>query len=230
MSRTRYVVREIFDTLQGEGARAGSRAVFVRFAGCNLWDGLEKHRARGQGACARWCDTDFAHGDGRTVEALLAEMGSLWPEAPGEPRWAVLTGGEPTLQVDAALIDALHAAGWSLAMETNGTVDPEGGALLDRIDHLCVSPKIGGELKRLRAHELKVVVPGVSPGNEAAFGPGWDRESLLELAARGRWDRWFVQPMDDANRAAHIEGAVQLVRSLPGWRLSLQTHKWIGLR
>jgi 7-carboxy-7-deazaguanine synthase (Cx14CxxC type) len=197
-----YTVKEIFYTLQGEGANAGRPAIFCRFAGCNLWSGLERDRAT---AACKFCDTEFVGGTKyATAEELARRISSE-----SECRLVVLTGGEPLLQVDAALIAALHSYGRLIAIETNGTIEaPEG------IDWICVSPKAGTEIKQLSGNELKVVVPQ----------EGLDMEWLggLEFSHR------FAQPMAGKERSQ--EWAVQWCLDNPAWRLSLQTHKLLGLR
>lgn len=249
MTPRTYVVREIFDTIQGEGARAGTRAVFLRLAGCNGWNGIEADRHKGPFACSRWCDTDFVGGERMTLPMIRSRLDGLWPcnhLARDRNRWVVLTGGEPALQVDQELLDGLHEAGWSIAMETNGTRDPAafslvaGDKLLDHVDHLCVSPKLGGKLERLRAHELKVVVPGVVPDLHALragavdHAHGWDLASLDALLATVivPAGALYLQPQDSPNeraRALYQQLAVEMVRHDPRWRLSLQTHKFLGL-
>ncbi|MBT2188929.1 7-carboxy-7-deazaguanine synthase [Sphingobium nicotianae] len=211
-----YAVKEMFLTLQGEGLQAGRRAVFLRFAGCNLWSGREADRA---GAICRFCDTDFVGTDGEnggkfaTPEALAAAAGLLWGEEPGD-RFLVVTGGEPMLQLDPPLVEALHKVGFEIAVESNGTLPATPG-----IDWLCISPKAGSEVVQRSGDELKLVWPqqGIDP--EALFD--WDFRAYL------------VQPMDRgseaANRATH-EAAIALVMSDCRWRLSLQTHKLLGLK
>lgn len=246
-----YAVKEIFLTLQGEGARAGTRAVFVRLSGCNLWSGHEADRAKGRGACARWCDTDFVGGEKLSAAAIMDRMDTLWQEPAYDsphPRWCVLTGGEPTLQVDVELLYALKADGWMIAMETNGTVNPldehtpgpADSTLLDLIDHLTVSPKLGSSLKRLTAHELRVVVPGqrrldsqqifalALPDDRVVVH--WTAEALERLADAGRWGSLYVSPMD-APDGLGVPTAIDLVlRQLsPRWRLSVQAHKTLKL-
>lgn len=230
----RYVIREVFDTLQGEGLRAGTRAVFVRFTGCNLWDGRPEHRDRGKGACALWCDTDFATGNQMTATELLSRMDAAWPED-GEPRWCVLTGGEPALQLDEDLLNALQNGGWKVAVETNGTVENEA---LQWCDWVCCSPKLGGGLVLERADELKVVLPGhVDPKK------GWTEEDLVMLASVVKARYYIVNPMDPAGvpiatthllgnlpgAAPRFEGAMKtcldFVRTHPNWRLGGQLHK-----
>ncbi|WP_085810434.1 7-carboxy-7-deazaguanine synthase [Sphingomonas sp. TZW2008] len=208
-----YAVKEMFLTLQGEGAQAGRRAVFVRFAGCNLWSGREQDRAS---AICRFCDTDFVGidglGGGRFADAAgLAEAAvKMWDGGEAD-RFVVLTGGEPMLQVDDALVDALHAAGFFIAIESNGTlpVHPE-------IDWVCISPKAGSTTVQRRGNELKLVWP--QPGSDVAAMEGWDFHHHL------------IQPLDDANAAANQAAAMALVMERPRWRLSLQTHKMLGLR
>lgn len=210
-----YSVKEIFYTLQGEGANAGRPAVFCRFAGCNLWSGRESDRAS---AVCQFCDTDFVGTDGTSggkfarAEALADVIAVHWPQGRGEAhRLVVLTGGEPLLQVDAALIDALHARGFRIAVETNGTVAaPEG------LDWICVSPKAGSTLVQRHGHELKVVIPQ----------PGLDLNELAELS----FENHFVQAMDGPLARENIERATALCMEDPRWRLSVQTHKVLGIR
>lgn len=218
-----YSVKEVFYTLQGEGTHAGRPAVFCRFAGCNLWTGREADRAS---AVCRFCDTDFVGTDGSgggkfaNPQGLAAHIGSFWPAGPaGEQgsRFVVLTGGEPLLQVDTALIEALHAQGFEIAVETNGTVAaPEG------LDWICVSPKAGAPLVQTWGHELKVVVPQA----------GFDEAALTAFEALDFVQR-RVQPMDSASpeqRLAAAEWAVQWCLDHPRWLLSVQTHKTLGIR
>ncbi|WP_407519355.1 7-carboxy-7-deazaguanine synthase [Methylobacterium oryzisoli] len=207
-----YAVKEIFHTLQGEGAQAGRSAVFCRFAGCNLWSGREADRAD---AVCRFCDTDFVGTDGSgggrfaDAAALADAIAAAW--GGGESgRYVVFTGGEPLLQLDAALLAAVHAHGFETAVETNGTQDaPEG------IDWICVSPKAGAPLRLTRGHELKLVYP------QAGLSP----EALAGLDFRHFW----LQPMDGPDRAAHTQAAVAYCLRDARWRLSLQTHKMIGI-
>ncbi len=208
-----YAVKEMFLTLQGEGIQAGRRAVFVRFAGCNLWSGREQDRA--EAACT-FCDTDFVGMDGSNggrygAAALAAKALALWGEASGVRPLAVLTGGEPLLQVDEALVDALHAVGFEVAVESNGTQQAPKG-----LDWICISPKAGTEIVQRSGDELKLVWPqkGVDP---AAF-EGWDFRHFL------------IQPMDCADREAALEAAISYVMAHPKWRLTLQNHKTAGLR
>jgi len=208
-----YAVKEIFLTLQGEGAQAGRRAVFCRFAGCNLWTGREQDRAK---AICKFCDTDFVGTDGTLggkyveAEALAATIAECWGPGDGD-RYVVLTGGEPMLQVDAALIGALHAQRFTIAIETNGTLAVPRG-----IDWICVSPKAGSDLVQTSGDELKLVWP--QPGSDVA------RLAALDFTHR------LVQPLDDPNAAANVQHCIDLVMADPRWRLSLQTHKSLGLR
>jgi 7-carboxy-7-deazaguanine synthase len=212
-----YAVKEIFYTLQGEGAQAGRPAVFCRFAGCNLWSGREADRAR---AVCRFCDTDFVGTDGsgggryRDAAALADHIAALWPEGVdgrADGRFVVCTGGEPLLQLDAALIAALHRLGFAVAVETNGTIAPPAG-----IDWLCVSPKAGAPLVVESGDELKVVVRQ----------QGLDPRDFEGLAFR----RFSVQPMDGRERARDTQWAIAFCLAHPQWRLSLQTHKLAGFR
>lgn len=201
-----YTVKEIFYTLQGEGAQAGRPAVFLRFAGCNLWTGREDDRDT---ARCRYCDTDFVGGDRFADAETLAEaVAALWPGG-GTP-YVVCTGGEPTLQLDAVLVDALHARGFQVAIETNGTRPLPPG-----LDWVCVSPKAGTELAVVAGDELKLVWPQ----------DGADPEALAALDFRHH----FLQPMDCADRAAATQECVRYCLTHPRWRLSLQTHKLIGI-
>jgi 7-carboxy-7-deazaguanine synthase (Cx14CxxC type) len=208
-----YSVKEAFKTLQGEGRHAGRAAVFCRFAGCNLWSGREADRAEAQ--CS-FCDTDFvgvdAEGGGRFADAaaLAAHLAALWGEG-REGRFAVLTGGEPMLQIDAALVGALHKQGFEIAVETNGTLEATPG-----IDWICVSPKAGTELKQRRGDELKLVYP--QEGAEPALYEGLDFRHFL------------LQPMDGPEILRNTSAAVDYCLAHPRWRLSLQTHKMIGVK
>jgi 7-carboxy-7-deazaguanine synthase len=208
-----YTVKEIFFTLQGEGANAGRPAVFCRFAGCNLWTGREADRA---GAICRFCDTDFfgVGPDGGKFEAadsLAAAVAARWPAQQRGERFVVCTGGEPLLQLDDALIDAFHALGFKVAVETNGTL-----AAPSSLDWICVSPKADAPLVQRAGDELKLVFP--QPGAEP------ERFESLDF------DHWFLQPMDGAQRAPNTPAAVQFCLAHPRWRLSVQTHKALGLR
>ena len=205
-----YAVKAIFLTLQGEGMQAGRRAVFLRFAGCNLWSGREQDRATAQ--CS-FCDTDFVGTDGVNggrydAETLAGKVAELWGEA--ERRLVVVTGGEPMLQLDAALIDALHARDFEVAVESNGTLPAPGG-----IDWLCVSPKAGTQVVQRSGDELKLVWP--QPDIDPAELAGWD------------FDHFLIQPMDGADARASLERSIAFVMEHPGWELSLQTHKLLGL-
>ncbi len=210
-----YAVKEIFYTLQGEGANAGRAAVFCRFAGCNLWTGREADRAT---AICRFCDTDFVGLDGTgggrfgAAAELAGAVSAAWSgAAAGVRRLVVCTGGEPLLQLDEALIDALHAEGLEIAVETNGTVPPPPG-----IDWLCVSPKAGAPLALERGDELKLVFPQ----------EGADPSRFERLAFR----EFFLQPMDGPAIEANTRAAVAYCLEHPRWRLSLQTHKIVGIR
>jgi 7-carboxy-7-deazaguanine synthase len=207
-----YAVKEIFLTLQGEGAQAGRPAVFCRFAGCNLWSGREEDRAE---AVCTFCDTDFVGMDGpgggrfADAEALAGAIEGTWGGGAAD-RLAVLTGGEPTLQLDAALIAALHARGFEIAIETNGTLPvPEG------VDWICVSPKADAPLVQTRGQELKLVYP------QAGHDPA--RFEQLDF------ERFLLQPMDGPDRAANTEAAIAYCLAHPRWRLSVQTHKYLGI-
>lgn len=207
-----YAVKSIFPTLQGEGMQAGRRAVFLRFAGCNLWSGRERDR---DSAVCRFCDTDFVGTDGRGggrfagADVLAAAVESCWGAARDE-RLVVATGGEPLLQLDAPLIDALHGCGFRIAVETNGTVPAPPG-----IDWLCVSPKAGSETLQRSGDELKLVWP--QPGSDWEAMQRWD------------FDHFLIQPMDGPDLAANTQSCIAFVQAQPRWRLSLQTHKWLGI-
>lgn len=209
-----YAVKEIFYTLQGEGANAGRAAVFCRFSGCNLWTGREEDRAR---AVCQFCDTDFVGTDGtrggkyKTAEELAAVVASEWPQGAGGQPLVVCTGGEPLLQLDAPLIDALHAQGFEIAIETNGTI-----AVPDGIDWVCVSPKMGSELVVKKGDELKVVMPQ----------DGQDFAAYEQLDFR----YFMVQAMDGPLARQNTAAAVDFCQRHPRWRLSLQTHKLLGIR
>ena len=209
-----YQVKEIFYTLQGEGANAGRPAVFCRFAGCNLWSGREQDRAT---AVCRFCDTDFVGTDGTLggkyadADALVHQIAALWPAGDTRHRFVVMTGGEPLLQVDDALIAALHAQGFFIAVETNGTLAAPAG-----IDWVCVSPKAGAPWVQRSGHELKVVWPQ----------PGTDLDALEAADFIHR----YLQPMDNLLRADNTEKCIALCLQRPAWRLSLQTHKITGIR
>jgi 7-carboxy-7-deazaguanine synthase (Cx14CxxC type) len=207
-----YAVKEIFLTLQGEGAHAGRAAVFCRFAGCNLWTGREQDRAS---AVCNFCDTDFVGmngpGGGRfaTADDLAAAVEAAWRGGPSD-RLVVLTGGEPLLQVDGPLISALHARGFSLALETNGTIAVPAG-----VDWICVSPKADAALAQVSGHELKLVYPQ----------PGVDPARFEHLS----FERFLLQPMDGPERTANTAAAIDYCLAHPRWRLSVQTHKYLGI-
>jgi 7-carboxy-7-deazaguanine synthase len=207
-----YAVKECFLTLQGEGVQAGSRAVFLRFAGCNLWSGREQDRASAQ---CNFCDTDFVGTDGQgggkfpSAQSLADQIEALWGVGADE-RLVVVTGGEPMLQLDAALIDELHRRGFRVAAETNGTLPATAG-----LDWICVSPKAGTEVVQREGDELKLVWPQL--GIEPAELEGW------------AFDHFLVQPMDCADRQQALDAAIALAMERPKWRLTLQAHKLVGL-
>ena len=210
-----YAVKEIFYTLQGEGAQTGRAAVFCRFAGCNLWSGRAEDRGRGAGGCSAWCDTDFVGTDGpgggrfRTAGELAAAVRAAWGDRGGAPM-VVCTGGEPLLQLDDAAIAALHAAGFTIAIETNGTQPVPAG-----VDWVCVSPKAGAPIVVEGGDELKLVHPqaGVDPARFAG------------LAFRN----FFLQPLDGPEAAAATAACVAYCLAHPQWRMSLQTHKLLRI-
>ncbi len=207
-----YSVKEIFYSLQGEGARTGRAAVFLRFAGCNLWSGLEKDRAT---AVCKFCDTEFVGTDGEgggkftDADQLAEVVAGHWPGGPAP--YVVCTGGEPLLQLDESLIGALHRKGFEVAVETNGTLPAPDG-----LDWICVSPKAGANLAQMEGDELKLVYPqeGIDPARYAGL----------------KFSRFFLQPMDNADRERNTQGATDYCLIHPQWRLSLQTHKFLGLR
>jgi 7-carboxy-7-deazaguanine synthase len=207
-----YQVKEIYRTLQGEGARTGRSAVFLRFAGCNLWSGNERDRAR---AVCQFCDTDFVGTDGpgggrfEDASALARAVVEKWPRGQ-DARYVVCTGGEPLLQIDSCLTDALHGSGFEIAIETNGTLLPPAG-----LDWICVSPKANADLKLRSGNELKLVYPqeGAPPERYAGLA----------------FDHFFLQPMDGLEREANTRAAIAYCLAHPQWRLSLQTHKLIGI-
>jgi 7-carboxy-7-deazaguanine synthase len=212
-----YAVKEMFLTLQGEGLQAGMRAVFLRFAGCNLWSGREEDRHK---ADCTFCDTDFVgtdgDGGGRFADAvaLAAAVAALWAggiEGADAKPLVVITGGEPMLQLDAALVDALHAHGFRISIETNGTLPVAEG-----VDWICVSPKAGTHIVQRRGDELKVVWP--QPGLDMADMEGWNFVHRL------------VQPLDGPDAAAARDACLRFVLAHPRWRLSVQTHKMVGIR
>jgi 7-carboxy-7-deazaguanine synthase (Cx14CxxC type) len=207
-----YAVKEIFLTLQGEGGQAGRPAVFCRFAGCNLWSGREEDR---ESAVCIFCDTDFVGMDGpgggrfADAEALAAAVEAAWAGG-AHDRLVVLTGGEPLLQLDRPLIEALHGRGFSLALETNGTLPAPDG-----IDWICVSPKADAAVVQTRGQELKLVYP--QAGVDPARFEGWD------------FERFALQPMDGPRRAENTQAAIAYCLAHPRWRLSVQTHKYLGI-
>lgn len=207
----RYTVKEIFYTLQGEGARTGRAAVFCRFSGCNLWSGREQDR---QQAICQFCDTDFVGSDGvqggkYILESLVAILQNTWQGNSGKP-YVVFTGGEPLLQLDTPLIDALHQINFEIAIETNGTLPAP-----PNIDWMCVSPKANAPLVLQQGHELKLIFP------QAAAPP----EHFTQL----NFQHFFLQPLDDAHREQYIKQAIAYCLAHPQWRLSLQTHKLLGI-
>lgn len=208
-----YSVKECFLTLQGEGVQSGSRAVFLRFAGCNLWSGREPDRARAQ---CTFCDTDFIGTDGagggkfRSADELADRVEALWGSGEADRRLVVITGGEPMLQLDEPLVGALHAHGFRVAVETNGTLPA-----VDGLDWICVSPKAGTDVVQRRGNELKLVWPqdGIDPAELETW----------------RFDHFLVQPMDCDARQEALDAAIRLAMERPKWRLSLQAHKVVGL-
>lgn len=208
-----YAVKEIFYTLQGEGAQTGRAAVFCRFAGCNLWSGRESDRAS---AVCKFCDTDFVGVNGpgggafSTAGELADAIATQWPADGRGKKYVVCTGGEPLLQLDSQLIAALHARGFEVAVETNGTIEAPA-----ELDWVCVSPKAGANLVQRSGDEIKVVYPQA----------GIDLESCARLAFR----HFFLQPMDGPERAENTQRAVRFCMEHPQWRLSLQTHKIVGI-
>lgn len=208
-----YTVKEIFYTLQGEGANSGKAAVFCRFSGCNLWTGREEDRPR---AVCQFCDTDFVgvNADGgrfSTPQSLSAAVTRAWRGDDAESRFVVCTGGEPLLQLDDRLIEALHADGFTVAVETNGTREAP-----PSIDWVCVSPKAGAPLVQKRGHELKLVFP-----QPAAMPPLFEDLDF---------EHFFLQPMDGPDVVENTRGAIEYCMMHPRWRLSLQTHKALGIR
>ncbi|NNE57630.1 MAG: 7-carboxy-7-deazaguanine synthase [Hellea sp.] len=207
-----YSVKEIYLTVQGEGGQTGLPAVFLRFAGCNLWSGLERDRAN---AVCKFCDTQFVGTDGpgggkfKTALELVAACEKYWPGAEGQ-RWVVLTGGEPLLQLDDQLIEAFHEADFKIAVESNGTLAAPNG-----IDWLCISPKADAPLVQIRGHELKLVFP------QAENSP----EDFTHLD----FERFSLQPLDDENLRDNMQAALNYCLKHPQWRLSVQTHKWLGV-
>jgi 7-carboxy-7-deazaguanine synthase (Cx14CxxC type) len=216
-----YTVKELFPTLQGEGTHTGRAAVFCRFAGCNLWSGREQDRAT---AVCKFCDTDFVGSDGdgggkfETAQDLANAIESSWRSTSAGPqqRYVVFTGGEPLLQLDEQLIEKLHQKGFEVAIETNGTIKVPKG-----VDWVCVSPKAGSDLIVLQANELKLVIP--QEGQDSL-------EKLLARFEKMDYRNRFLQPMDGLNLKSNTELAINLCQKRPLWRLSLQSHKLIGIR
>lgn len=215
ISKTRvYAAKEIFLTVQGEGGQAGRAAVFLRFAGCNLWNGLERDRAA---AVCTFCDTEFVGVDGEgggkfvTAEALADHVASMWRGREGDPRLVVCTGGEPLLQLDRALIEALHARGFEIAIESNGTLTAPDG-----IDWVCISPKADAPMVQTTGQELKLVFP--------------QAKAMPERFEHLKFERFWLQPLDGPEHAANTAAALEYCLTHPRWRLSVQTHKYIGVR
>ncbi|MNX59626.1 7-carboxy-7-deazaguanine synthase [compost metagenome] len=209
-----YSAKEVFLTVQGEGGQAGRPAVFLRFAGCNLWSGLERDRAT---AVCTFCDTDFVgvNGDGggkfKTADLMADHVAGMWRGRAGDPKLVVCTGGEPLMQLDAPLIEALHARGFEVAIESNGTlVAPEG------IDWICISPKADAPVVQTSGQELKLVYPQPLAMPERFEGLDFER--------------FWLQPMDGPDQAANTAAAIEYCLTHPQWRLSVQTHKYIGVR
>ncbi|HEU4851039.1 MAG TPA: 7-carboxy-7-deazaguanine synthase [Telluria sp.] len=208
-----YSIKEMFYTLQGEGAHAGRPAVFCRFSGCNLWTGREEDRAS---AVCQFCDTDFVGTDGegggkfRDAESLAARIDSLWPKSHQLNKYVVFTGGEPLLQLDAPLIDAMHAHGFTIAIETNGTMPVPPG-----VDWICVSPKMGSKLVVEKGNEIKVVIPQA----------GQDLAAYEHL----QFENFFVQPMDGPLASFNTKLAIDTCKRNPKWKLSIQTHKLLQI-
>ncbi|KQQ97391.1 7-carboxy-7-deazaguanine synthase [Massilia sp. Leaf139] len=208
-----YSIKEIFYTLQGEGAHAGRPAVFCRFSGCNLWTGREQDRAA---SICTFCDTDFVGTDGerggkfRDADSLAGEIDSLWPASHAPSKYVVFTGGEPLLQLDEALIAAMHARGFTIAIETNGTLPVPPG-----VDWICVSPKMGSKLVVEKGNEIKVVIPQA----------GQDLAAYEQLD----FENFYVQPMDGILAAQNTRLAIETCRNNPKWKLSLQTHKLLQI-
>lgn len=208
-----YSIKEIFYTLQGEGAHAGRPAVFCRFSGCNLWSGRESERAA---AICKFCDTDFIGTDGESggkfisADRVAQTIDALWPATYAASKFVVFTGGEPLLQLDGALITSMHAAGFEVAIETNGTLPVPIG-----VDWICVSPKMGSQLLVRKGNELKVVIP--------QFG------QVLEDYEKFEFDNFFVQPMDGPDLAKNTRLAIDCCKRNPKWMLSVQTHKFLQI-
>lgn len=208
-----YSIKEIFYTLQGEGNHAGRPAVFCRFAGCNLWTGREEDRST---AICQFCDTDFVGTDGigggkfKTAQALASKINSLWPSSYPDSKYVVFTGGEPLLQLDLALIAAMHEVGFTIAIETNGTLPVPKG-----VDWVCVSPKMGSNLVVRKGNEIKVVIPQME-------------QPMSEYASLD-FEHHFVQAMDGPNREENLRLAIAYCKDHPKWKLSVQTHKLLQI-
>ena len=208
-----YSIKEIFYTLQGEGNHAGRPAVFCRFAGCNLWTGREEDRST---AICQFCDTDFVGTDGigggkfKTAQALASNINSLWPSSYPDSKYVVFTGGEPLLQLDLALIAAMHEVGFTIAIETNGTLPVPKG-----VDWICVSPKMGSSLVVRKGNEIKVVIPQME-------------QPMSEYASLD-FEHHFVQAMDGPNREENLRLAIAYCKDHPKWKLSVQTHKLLQI-
>jgi 7-carboxy-7-deazaguanine synthase len=207
-----YSIKEIFYTLQGEGTHAGRPAVFCRFAGCNLWTGRESDRSK---AICQFCDTDFVGTDGErggkyNAQQLADIIDSLWPGQHANAKFVVFTGGEPLLQLDAPLIDAMHAHGFQIAIESNGTIEVPKG-----IDWVCISPKMGAELKVRKGNELKVVIPQL-------------HQQIAEYESLD-FEHFYLQPMDGPEAQRNTALAIELCKTRPQWKLSLQTHKLLQI-
>ena len=207
-----YTIKEIYYTLQGEGFHTGRPSVFIRFTGCNLWSGLEKDR---EGAICDWCDTDFVgtngpNGGKYSAVDITKIINDLWPENQNSKPYVVCTGGEPLLQMDNEFIATIHVAGYEIGLETNGTIIPPAG-----IDWICVSPKANADLLLREGHELKVIYP--------QYGMNPRKHEDLDF------DHFFIQPMDGSNQVQNIKISEEFVAEYPQWKLSLQTHKIIGI-
>lgn len=209
-----WSVKEAFLTIQGEGGQAGRPAVFLRFSGCNLWSGLERDRAA---AVCSFCDTDFVGTDGdgggkfATADALALHVSGLWRGRTGDPKLLVATGGEPLLQLNAILVAALKREGFEIAVETNGTIEAPGG-----LDWICVSPKSDARVMQTTGQELKLVYP--------------QARAMPERFEHLQFERFWLQPMDGPDQAANTAAAIEFCLKNPRWRLSVQTHKYIGVR
>lgn len=209
-----YSAKEVFLTVQGEGGQAGRPAVFLRFAGCNLWSGREQDRGR---AVCTFCDTDFVGVDGdgggkfATPDLLANHVAAMWRGRDGDPKLVVCTGGEPLLQLDGPLIDALHARGFEIAIESNGTI-----AAPDGVDWICISPKADADVVQTRGAELKLVFP--------------QPKAMPDRFEHLNFERFWLQPMDGPDQVENTAAAIEYCLTHPQWRLSVQTHKYIGVR